>query len=123
MGKKSRFSTMFCKKPIVFCGIFMVAFCLSIFDANAKLCNRYNPTSAGEFCKASSVQTCRAGCYCLGSKRSIEWILVDDYCKNRKTHDKYINSETYLKQINFDNQDILILYNTLLVNDSYTLKD
>ena len=86
---------MFCKKPIVFCGIFLIALCLSIDDAHAKLCNRYNHTSAGEFCKASSVQTCRAGCYCLGSKRSIEVILVDDYCKNRKTHDKYINNETY----------------------------
>lgn len=86
---------IFCKKTAVFSGIFAIALCLSSGDANAKLCNRYNPTSAGEFCKASSVQTCREGCYCLGSKRSIEWILVDDYCKNHKTHDKYINSETY----------------------------
>ncbi len=95
MGKKSRFMMLFCKKTAIVSGIFVITLCLSFGDANAKLCNRYNPTSAGEFCKASSVQTCREGCYCLGSKRSIEWILVDDYCKNRKTHDKYINSETY----------------------------
>lgn len=95
MGKKSRFLTMFYKKPAVFCSIFLIMFCLGTGEAFAKLCNRYNPTSAGEFCKASSVQTCRAGCYCTGSKKSIEEIDVEKYCKERKTHDKYINNDTY----------------------------
>ena len=77
MGKKSRFSTMFCKKTIVFCGIFVVAFCLSVDYANAKYCNSHSyKVSAGKYCDNLVEASCPAGCYCTGGG-NISWVKGD----------------------------------------------
>lgn len=54
---------------------------------------------------------------------SLAPLLIDFYSKITLIDTRYINSEAYLNKINFNNQDILFLYSTLLVNNSYTLKD
>lgn len=54
---------------------------------------------------------------------SLAPLLIEFYSKITLIDIRYINSQSYLQKIKFDNQDILILYSTLLVNDSYTLKD
>ena len=53
---------------------------------------------------------------------SLTPLLIDAYSKITLIDIRYINSDTYLKMINFKNQDILFLYSTLLVNNSSTLK-
>ena len=54
---------------------------------------------------------------------SLAPLLIEYYSKITLIDIRYINSEMYLDKINFDNQDVLFLYSTLLVNNSYTLKD
>ena len=53
---------------------------------------------------------------------SLAPLLIPYYKKITLIDTRYINSDNYLKYLTFDNQDILILYSTLLVNNSYTLK-
>ena len=54
---------------------------------------------------------------------SLAPLLIEYYSKITLIDIRYINSEIFLDKINFDNQDVLFLYSTLLVNNSYTLKD
>ena len=53
---------------------------------------------------------------------SLAPLLLPYYKKITLIDIRYINSENYLKKINFNNQDVLIIYSTLLINNSYTLK-
>lgn len=54
---------------------------------------------------------------------SLAPLLIEHYSKITLIDIRYINSETYLKNIEFNNQDVLFLYSTLLVNNSDTLKN
>lgn len=49
-------------------------------------------------------------------------LLVDKYKKITVIDNRYISSDLYRKYLNFDNQDILFMYSTLVVNDSRSLK-
>jgi hypothetical protein len=53
---------------------------------------------------------------------SLAPLLIDSYSKITLIDIRYINSDTYLKMINFKNQDVLFVYSTLIVNNSTTLK-
>ena len=53
---------------------------------------------------------------------SITPLLIPYYSKITLIDNRYINSEIFKNYINFDNQDILFLYSTLLVNESGSLK-
>lgn len=53
---------------------------------------------------------------------SITPLLIPYYKKITLIDNRYITSDNYLKIIQFNNQDILFLYSTLLVNDSSSLK-
>lgn len=53
---------------------------------------------------------------------SLAPLLIEAYSKITLIDIRYINSDTYLNMINFNNQDVLFLYSTLLVNNSSTLK-
>ena len=53
---------------------------------------------------------------------SLAPLLIEHYSKITLIDIRYINSESYLKKIKFDDQDVLFLYSTLLVNNSTTLK-
>lgn len=50
-------------------------------------------------------------------------LLVPYYSKITVIDIRYITSKNYLNMIEFNNQDILFLYNTLIVNNSFTLKN
>ena len=54
---------------------------------------------------------------------SLAPLLISYYKKITLIDTRYINSENYLQRINFNNQDVLFLYSTLIVNNSYILKD
>jgi len=53
---------------------------------------------------------------------SITPLLINYYNKITLIDNRYINSNNYLKYIEFNNQDILFMYSTLLINDSFSLK-
>ena len=53
---------------------------------------------------------------------SLAPLLINHYSKITLVDIRYINSNEYLKLINFNNQDVLFLYSTLIVNNSSTLK-
>lgn len=53
---------------------------------------------------------------------SITPLLTPYYKKITLIDNRYINSASYLNMIKFTNQDILFVYSTLLVNESYSLK-
>ena len=53
---------------------------------------------------------------------SLTPLLIPYYSKITLIDNRYINSENFLKYINFENQDVLFLYSTLLINNSYSLK-
>jgi hypothetical protein len=53
---------------------------------------------------------------------SLAPLLIEAYSKITLIDIRYITSEIYLDLINFDNQDVLFLYSTLIVNNSGTLK-
>lgn len=53
---------------------------------------------------------------------SLAPLLISSYSKITLIDIRYINSDNYLKLIDFKNQDILFLYSTLLVNNSSSLK-
>lgn len=54
---------------------------------------------------------------------SLAPLLLDAYSKITLIDIRYINSDSYLKLLEFTNQDVLFLYSTLIVNNSSTLKD
>ena len=53
---------------------------------------------------------------------SITPLLIPYYKKITLIDNRYISSENYKKYIEFTNQDILFMYSTLLINNSYSLK-
>ena len=53
---------------------------------------------------------------------SIVPLLINYYSKITIIDNRYINSDNFLELIEFNNQDILFLYSTLIVNTSNTLK-
>ena len=53
---------------------------------------------------------------------SITPLLTNYYKKITLIDNRYINSNNYLNLIEFNNQDILFMYSTLIVNNSSTLK-
>lgn len=53
---------------------------------------------------------------------SLTPLLIPYYSKITLIDNRYINSDNFLKYIDFNNQDILFMYSTLLINDSYSLK-
>ena len=54
---------------------------------------------------------------------SIAPLLVPYYKKITIIDNRYINSSYYLEYIDYKKQDVLFLYSTLIVNNSYTLKN
>jgi len=50
-------------------------------------------------------------------------LLIPYYSKITLIDNRYINSENYLKYVEFNNQDILFMYSTLLINNSFSLKN
>lgn len=54
---------------------------------------------------------------------SITPLLIQGYSKITVIDNRYMKSTEYLKHIEFNNQDVLFLYSTLIVNDSGSLKD
>ena len=54
---------------------------------------------------------------------SIAPLLIPYYKKITIIDNRYINSEYYLKEVEFKKQDVLFLYSTLIVNNSFTLKN
>lgn len=53
---------------------------------------------------------------------SLTPLLINYYKKITIIDNRYISSDNYLHYVNFTNQDILFLYSTLIINNSYTLK-
>ena len=53
---------------------------------------------------------------------SITPLLTQYYKKITLIDNRYINSSNYLNYIEFTNQDILFMYSTLIVNNSFSLK-
>ena len=53
---------------------------------------------------------------------SITPLLIKYYSKITVIDNRYINSDNFLKLIEFNNQDVLFLYSTLIINTSNTLK-
>ncbi len=53
---------------------------------------------------------------------SITPLLIPYYKKITVIDNRYISSDNYSKYIDLNNKDILFIYSTLLVNDSFTLK-
>lgn len=54
---------------------------------------------------------------------SITPLLIPYYKKITIIDNRYINSDYYLEYIDFKKQDVLFIYSTLIVNNSYTLKN
>jgi len=54
---------------------------------------------------------------------SLAPLLIKQYSKITLIDTRYINSDIYLEKIKFNNQDVLFLYSTLIINNSYTLKN
>ena len=53
---------------------------------------------------------------------SLTPLLIPYYSKITVIDNRYINSKNILKYIEFDNQDVLFLYSTLMLNNSFSLK-
>lgn len=53
---------------------------------------------------------------------SIAPLLIKYYSKITLIDNRYINSDNFLNYITFDDQDVLFIYSTLIVNTSNTLK-
>jgi len=53
---------------------------------------------------------------------SLAPLLINHYKKITLIDLRYIDRENYLSRVDFSNQDVLFLYSTLIVNNSYTLK-
>ena len=53
---------------------------------------------------------------------SITPLLIPYYKKITVIDNRYINSDNFMNYIEFNNQDILFIYSTLIINDSMSLK-
>ena len=53
---------------------------------------------------------------------SITPLLIPYYSKITLIDNRYINSDNFLKFIKFNNQDVLFIYSTLIINNSFSLK-
>ena len=53
---------------------------------------------------------------------SLAPLLIPYYSKITLIDNRYINSLNYLEYIDFNNQDILFIYSTLIINNSFSLK-
>ena len=53
---------------------------------------------------------------------SLTPLFINYYKKITLIDNRYINSDNFNKLIEFDDQDVLFMYSTLLINDSYSLK-
>ena len=53
---------------------------------------------------------------------SLTPLLINYYHKITLIDNRYISSNDYKNLINFDNQDVLFIYSTLVINSSYSLK-
>ena len=53
---------------------------------------------------------------------SITPLLIPYYSKITVIDNRYINSDNFLNYIEFKNQDVLFLYSTLIINNSFSLK-
>lgn len=53
---------------------------------------------------------------------SLAPLLIEHYSKITLIDIRYISSNEYLKLVNFNNQDVLFLYSTLIINNSSTIK-
>lgn len=53
---------------------------------------------------------------------SLTPLLISYYRKITLIDNRYINSENILKYVEFNNQDVLFLYSTLIINNSFSLK-
>jgi len=53
---------------------------------------------------------------------SIAPLLIPYYSKITLIDNRYINSSNFLNYIEFNNQDVLFIYSTLIINNSYSLK-
>lgn len=78
---------MFFKKTAVFTGIFTMAFCLCVGNANAEFCNgKSYKVKPGRYCWATQGYACAPGCYCTGNAGSFtSWTKssVTDGCSKR----------------------------------------
>lgn len=54
---------------------------------------------------------------------SISPLFINYYSKITVIDNRYISSEYFTKLIEFNNQDILIMNSTMIINDSFTLKN
>jgi len=54
---------------------------------------------------------------------SIAPLLIPYYKKITIIDNRYISSDYYMEYIDYEKQDVLFLYSTLIVNNSYTLKN
>ena len=54
---------------------------------------------------------------------SIAPLLLEGYSKITLIDMRYIDTSNLEKLITFDNQDVLILYSTMLINNSFTIKN
>ena len=54
---------------------------------------------------------------------SISPLLIDYYSKITVIDNRYIHSSMYMDKVKFKDQDVLFLYSTLLINESFTLKN
>ena len=54
---------------------------------------------------------------------SLAPLLIEAYSKITLIDIRYINSDAYLNLIDFTNQDVLFIYSTLIVNNSFSLKN
>ena len=53
---------------------------------------------------------------------SLAPLLIKYYSKITLIDNRYINSDNYLKYLDYNNQDVLLIYSTMLINNSFTLK-
>ena len=53
---------------------------------------------------------------------SLSPLLIPYYSKITIIDNRYINSQNFMKYIEFNNQDVLFLYSTLIINNSNSLK-
>ena len=53
---------------------------------------------------------------------SLSPLLIEYYSKITIIDNRYISSEIFENMIKFSNQDVLYVYSTLIINDSYSLK-
>ena len=54
---------------------------------------------------------------------SITPLLINYYSKITVIDNRYIHSSMYMDKVKFKDQDVLFLYSTLLINESFTLKN